>query len=255
MEALTAADLLDAWEQGASVGAHGRALILLGYARPDLPADSLDEVPIAGRDAEILRLRRATFGRRMAAVAPCPACAETLELDLDAATIQPDISADLSPEPIRLSTPRGTVTVRRPTTADLLAAQEVAAAAGSDPMVARRALRDRLVVRGVASAGVVEEETPAETLDPSDLDAAIAAAIEAAEPALDLRLAISCPSCGHAWETTIDVPSFLWIEIVASGQRLADEVAGLAAAYGWREVDVLALTPWRRQLYLDLATG
>jgi len=27
----------------------------------------------------------------------------------------------------------------------------------------------------------------------------------------------------------------------------------LAAAYGWREGDVLALSPWRRRLYLDLA--
>jgi hypothetical protein len=30
------------------------------------------------------------------------------------------------------------------------------------------------------------------------------------------------------------------------------EVHLLASAYGWRESDILAMTPWRRQLYLEL---
>jgi hypothetical protein len=65
---------------------------------------------------------------------------------------------------------------------------------------------------------------------------------------------LACPACGSGWETTIDVPSYLWEEVVASARRLAREVAELAAAYGWREVDVLQLTPWRRRLYLALAS-
>ena len=65
---------------------------------------------------------------------------------------------------------------------------------------------------------------------------------------------LACPACGHEWEATIDVPSYLWEEVVASARRLAREVAELAAAYGWREADVLRLTPWRRRLYLALAS-
>ncbi|HSB10234.1 MAG TPA: phage baseplate protein, partial [Blastocatellia bacterium] len=29
----------------------------------------------------------------------------------------------------------------------------------------------------------------------------------------------------------------------------------LASAYGWRESDILNLSPWRRQLYLTLVNG
>ena len=69
----------------------------------------------------------------------------------------------------------------------------------------------------------------------------------------DMTVDVGCPACHHEWETWIDVPGFLWTEVAASARRVAGEVAGLAVAYGWRESDVLALSPWRRQLYLDLA--
>ena len=37
--------------------------------------------------------------------------------------------------------------------------------------------------------------------------------------------------------------------------RLLGEVHELASAYGWREHDVLALSPWRRQAYLQMVRG
>src|SRR5206468_730296 len=37
--------------------------------------------------------------------------------------------------------------------------------------------------------------------------------------------------------------------------RLLREVDALARAYGWREPDILALTPWRRDAYLQLVNA
>jgi hypothetical protein len=246
MEALTSADLLDVWERGASKRNHDRALVLLGYARPDLEPAALATVPIGGRDAALLQLRATTFGRTMAAIATCPGCDEQLEIELDvpASTDPAGHAADpdgrTEGEPIVVAAGSRTVRIRRPTTADLSAALEAAADAGGDPGVARRELIGRLVL-----------DPPRTGID-GDLERAIEEAL-GADGTLDPTIAAICPACGHAWDTWIDVPGFLWTEVAAAARRLAGDVAGLAAAYGWRESDVLALTPWRRQLYLDLA--
>jgi hypothetical protein len=33
------------------------------------------------------------------------------------------------------------------------------------------------------------------------------------------------------------------------------DVHALATAYGWREADIVAMSPWRRQVYLDMVSG
>ena len=39
------------------------------------------------------------------------------------------------------------------------------------------------------------------------------------------------------------------------GVRFLRDVHTLASTYGWREADILALSPWRRQYYLALIAG
>ncbi len=73
-----------------------------------------------------------------------------------------------------------------------------------------------------------------------------------ADPLADARLALSCPACGRPWEAAFDVVAFLWGELDAWARRTFAEVHALASAYGWREADVLALSPERRRIYLDL---
>jgi len=51
MEALSAADLLDVWEQGASADVHERAMLLLAHARPEVQTGALGAVPLGRRDA------------------------------------------------------------------------------------------------------------------------------------------------------------------------------------------------------------
>jgi hypothetical protein len=46
--------------------------------------------------------------------------------------------------------------------------------------------------------------------------------------------------------------TFFWKEIAAHAKRLLREVHILAAAYKWREADILAMNPNRRQYYLEM---
>jgi hypothetical protein len=249
MEPLSAADLLALWEQGSGASPHQRALLLLGAARPDLPRAGLGAVPLGARDAELLRLRRSTFGERLAATIACPACGEQLDLEISADAIQPAVDADSVHPPIGVAVAGRELAIRPPTTDDLIAAAEAVAHDGAEHGTVRRALVARLVI-GDSPAG----NMPPDDAISSELDVAIGEALAAADPDLQLALDVSCPACAHAWVTPLDVTDFLWTEVVAGARRVADEVAGLAAAYGWRESEILALSPWRRRMYLDLAT-
>ena len=74
-----------------------------------------------------------------------------------------------------------------------------------------------------------------------------------ADPQASVDLSFSCPACGHRFDAAFDIASFLLAELHGWAQRMIADIASLARAFGWREADVLALSPIRRQLYLELA--
>ncbi len=86
------------------------------------------------------------------------------------------------------------------------------------------------------------------------IEAAVNALAEL-DPAADLRFDLVCPACGHGWEPLFDVAAFLWAAVERWALLTLRDVHQLALAYGWRESDVLALSPLRRQLYLEMAYG
>ena len=63
---------------------------------------------------------------------------------------------------------------------------------------------------------------------------------------------LSCPSCDHRWQMAFDILYFFWSEINAWASRIMQEVHVLARAYGWRENEILGMSPWRRQRYLKM---
>ena len=80
---------------------------------------------------------------------------------------------------------------------------------------------------------------------------ALTEAMAEADPQSHLELALSCPSCQLDWQSVFDIASYLWSEIETWALRILSEVHILASAYGWRETEILALSPLRRQLYLE----
>jgi hypothetical protein len=92
------------------------------------------------------------------------------------------------------------------------------------------------------------------TLEADVLDA-VAAAMTELDTRIDIRVALTCPACGHRWAPALDIAAYLWAEIDASARRLLHAVHMLAGAYGWTETDVLAVGPWRRHAYLQAVGG
>src|SRR5262245_523464 len=102
MRTLTAADILQVWEQAAQGPPAERALAMLAVACPELTPAQLADLDLGERDARLLRLRALTFGTRLAAFTECPRCAERLEFALDVPALEP--RAGVSPPSLELAT-------------------------------------------------------------------------------------------------------------------------------------------------------
>lgn len=239
---LTASELLAAWERGIDRVAFERALVLL-EASTGQPWDGLAALSIGQRNAKLLEVREAIFGSSLPCLIACPHCAEQLELNLDTADLR--VSADgsieqhdevyaLESEGIRLE-------FRLPNSFDLATASHA-----QDTENARALLIERCLL-----AAHDQEKTVSYHSLPQPVLAALTDAMAKADPQSHLELALTCPACEQAWQALFDIATYLWSEIETWALRILHEVHKLASAYGWREADILALSPLRRQLYLD----
>jgi hypothetical protein len=241
MRALSATELLDLWERGLRQPPARRVLALLEAASPDLSPSEIAELPIGRRDAHLLELRELLLGGDFTIVISCPACGEQLDSTFRTVDIRAGATAVEPAQGLEVDGCR--VAFRLPASDDLIALSRV-----TDRAAARRTLLNRCVLKA---------ERDGESIDatslPAHVVAAVAARMAAADPQADVELDLSCPVCAHAWRSAFDVAGFFWQEIHAWAKSMLRDVHALARAYGWREADVLALSPTRRQIYLELA--
>jgi hypothetical protein len=245
MRAITAAELLNVWEDGRSSTSTRRALLLLAAMYPGAPRETLASQSIGLRDAELLRLRDALWGPRMAAMAACPACREKLELTLDVRDLLA-LADGTDASELSLTHEDLSVRFRIPTTADVMAAEREEDVDSARSLILERCLLSAMRTGEQADAVLDCLLLPAELID------GMAALMAEADPLADIQLKIECPSCEHVWRAAFDIVSFLWTEIDAWAGRILAEVHTLARAYGWREGEILALNATRRQFYLEM---
>ena len=242
MRALTPERLLDVWERGQGYGPTVLALALLSAADPEAAWEDLGALPLGERDRRLLALREETLGRRLEAVASCPACGEPLDISLDAREL---LSGAVTGLPERVSQDGLELRFRPANSHDLLAAERCPGVEEARRLLAGRCLLEaRRGDQPVVAADLAEE----------DLDV-LAAGLAEADPGAELLLDLSCPACGQAWEEPLDVASFFWAELDVQARRLLREVHVLARAYGWREADILTLSPRRRHFYLEMVSA
>jgi len=243
LRAPSAARLLDAWESGLALAPIRRALTLLAEACPDSSVEELAALPVGERDCYLAELRRILFGPELSIVASCPACGERLESSFQIDDIWSRRDGDVAGSQTCAESGYR-MTFRLPTSQDLLAL--AAPTEGQPP-------RNALLVRCLTE--VLDED--GHTVEAASLPAHVVAAVERemtmADPHADVQLRLACPSCAHGWQPSFDIGAFLWHEVHAWARRTLREVHGLARAYGWCEADVLALSPTRRTVYLELA--
>lgn len=245
MRPLSTAELLSVWERGQARPPVERALALLAAACPEETPDALARLSIGRRDALLMTLREWTFGPRLVSLATCPDCGERLELDMAVADLRvPSTGPAL--ERLEMTVDGYEVSLRLPDSRDL--AMIAGETAGETDLPA---LRQRLLGRCLLAVRHLGEEASL----PETLAAAAVARLAEADPQADVQLALSCPGCGCSWLAAFDIVTFFWREIEAWAARILREIHALALAYGWSEVEILSLSPQRRQVYLQMVSG
>lgn len=245
MRAPTTTALLQVWENGLRQTPIDRALGLLAAVYPEQPAKSLAELRIGERDARLLRIRELFFGPNMACTTRCPRCDERLEWEADVAELC--IHDPKSPTgELTVETEAYHLTFRLPNSLDLASLNN-----GKDN---RHDRRHRLLERCLLDASTSDGELLRIAQLPEDALRAIVQAMDRADPQANLLIGLTCPACGHCWEALFDIVSCLWAELNNWAERMLRAVHLLARAYGWREADVLAMSPTRRAIYLQMVS-
>lgn len=240
MKALEAAELLQVWERSVDAAPARAILPLLMAACPEIPPEQLRRLTIGERDALLLSQREWMFGPQLEAIATCPRCEERLEFSLtvdnlragpaltDASGLGQTVSQSAEVDAYQ-------VEFRAPTIAD------------TQSVTSLQQLLEHCLIRATRA-----DQTQAVSELPPAVIEAISDRMAAADPQADTQLALSCPACQHEWLAIFDIAAFLWEEIHTWAQRTLLEIHQLASAYGWSEVEILALSPARRQIYLTL---
>ena len=236
MRPLSTAELLRVWEENWQRPPLWQGLALLAAACPDVSLAALQATPVGRYHASLLTLHQWHFGSALTAVTTCPACTGVVEVTLDV-TSMCDQRSDSPAALLEIDHEGHALTFRLPTVGDLIAAGGAATVEEARRLLVQRCL-----------------ETPPDDLPPAALVAATAA-MEATDPLALIELGGACPHCGHAWTAFLDVAAFVWREVQHWAQRTLQEVHLLARAYGWREDEILRLSPVRRQTYLQMAYG
>jgi hypothetical protein len=225
--------LLQAWERG-----RGRPLAERAACALRVMPEHEQTIPatLFERDAALLRLRIALHGPLADAVVDCPVCGSEFDVPVDLDRIE---SRAVAAAAVSVTVDGFSAVVRPPASDDL---------SGFDGLDAP-ALADALFRRCVAQATFHGEPVAVSALPGSVRLAASRALSERGmeSPAADLI----CGTCGADWRAPIDIARMVLRDIDAWVNRQLDDVHRIASAYHWSEREILALSPARRQFYLE----
>lgn len=244
MRVPSASELMHVWERGLTQPPIERALAILQFACPDMSRDDIAALSIGERDSRLLTLRRWLFGEKITSASSCPHCQQLMEwtTDVSQLQVQPDPDA-VTQRNHHFSHQDYRIEFRLPNTLDMFAIEQA-----RDVDSARQTLLKRCVHT---------TERKGKTLSlsriPQSIIQKVLKKMEQCDPQADLRVELLCANCQHKWETAFDIISFLWSEIQNWAKQTLRSVHLLARAYGWREQDILAMSPLRRQLYIEMA--
>ncbi len=234
MQPLSASQMLAVWERGLEQIPLERALTLLQAASPECDRQTLAALSIGQRDARLLTLREWAFGSEISACAFCPQCRQSLEFTFQVDDLLQRGKSEIAEVPYSFA---GYEMLLRPVNS-----VDLVACSGLDMTAIHRRLLGCCLLSGRSgNVTISHDQVPDE--------------VACADAQADLYIEASCTNCAHSFRETFDIVSFFWSEIDASVRRILREVHALASAYGWKENDILALSPLRRQLYLEMASA
>jgi hypothetical protein len=241
MRPLSDKELVGLWEAGRTMPPIRRALAMLAAGCQESSVEETERLPIGERDRRLVALREMTFGPDLNGLATCAHCREQMELNMNTRELSSTgFHGESVPMSVTVSAYR--VTMRAPTSADLLALDP-----GQLLDDARRALVRRCIVN------VEENDQPlSQAVLPDALVETLPACVAECDPMAELRFNITCAACRQMSTVLFDIVQYFWDEIAAAAKRVLGEIHALARAYAWSEADILNMSSSRRRMYVEM---
>lgn len=241
MEALTDRDLLAAWDTGINLSLIERSLLLLSKVFPDRSLNEIGCLTIGERDACLLNIREQLFGSELNNVANCPNCSQKIEWKTSIDTLRLKGSNVIwNKEPIKMAYHGLQISFRIPNSKDILEIMEM-----ENPEFRQSELLNKCLSYSSFPSPTTEPW-------PDGLQEAIIRKMEECDPQADISMKIVCPDCGHHWHMFFDIMRYLWSEIDDWAIKLIQDIYLLALNFGWSEHDILSLSRFRRNLYINM---
>ena len=233
--------LLSCWESASRMREPWASLGLLEPLAEESDFGSLASLSVGERDARLLDLRRRLFGEPVEALAVCPQCGSTVELNFQVSDVEVKPPANA---PLWVEHRGWRVDFRLPDSRDL-----AAVAACTSVEEARR----RLIERCVVNVSRRSKRYPADDA-PQHLIRLMEERMNEADPkgfdAKGKRALVV--GNGGVWIAALEIDAFVAREVAAGARRLVQDVHRIARAYGWSEDEILGMAASRRQAYLEL---
>jgi hypothetical protein len=233
MAAPSAAVLMDVWDPAPDAPPHRWLAALLAATDG---AEAIDADTLGDRNRRLLRLHRALVGKPLDARVRCVHCAAESEFALPVeAILATPVPAPDARAHVRAG--RRTLSFRLPRMADIEAASDPSA----DDDVRRMVLEGcRIRGDGAIPDGAVER---------------LGQMFETLDPAANITVNIACSGCARAIAASVDVATFVALDLDRLVDRLFRDIDLIASAYGWSEHAILGLAPERRRRYIAMITG
>jgi hypothetical protein len=234
-------DLLAFWESGLNKSLIERSLLLVSLSHPAYEINQIAAMPIGKRDVHLLEIREKFFGPIFESTADCPKCSQKTEWEMNIDTLMALPSSSLDNQLSHSLEYNGNhIKFRLPNSTDIIEVMAPGKGISKEEELLRRCIEPDSL------PSAFSHELP------EDLISAIAQKIEVLDPQADMTIAISCPECGHNWEMTFDIMSYLWAELDDWATNLMHDIYLLAKNFGWSENDILEMGSFRRGLYIKM---
>ncbi|MBI4650376.1 hypothetical protein HY745_03640 [Candidatus Desantisbacteria bacterium] len=205
---------------------------------------------VADRDLLIINLRMMTFGHEIRGITVCPHqnCGEKFDFTFDLTSLEIPHTEERK-ELLKATFNRNKKPVnfsfRMPNGSDQ---EAIADLLSVDSYEAFLCLVSRCVVN-IDGLSCVSPEILSGFPENSLTD--VEKAISKEMLSFDWDIKLLCPECENEIISTLDIQSFFWKEIQIAKDDLWNEVHKLAFYYHWPESDILALSRWKRKMYLN----
>lgn len=243
MNVLSAEQLLLVWEQAHNYSLLQKTLLLLNLVTPESEKRDVELLSIGQRDTHLLKLRNYLFGSTLHNTTNCPNCKSKLEWDMNLGDLiiqETDKHEYLRVHSLNMDDFQ--IKFRLPNSKDIIQFLSENGDKTKPYSFLRYCILEIVSVKSNKKIQSV----------PENIINALIERISELDPAADIRINISCPSCGYKWEAIFDIMSYLWSEIDNWAHKTLQEVYILASAFGWPEKDILNMDAKRRQTYIEM---